>query len=128
MSVVIDASAVLDLWLSPSATDLAMRLQGETLHAPAHFRVEALNVLRRQRNAGILGTGTARTAVDGIMSAPVQLWPVELLADRIWELGTNLTSYDAAYVALAERLQAPLVTHDAKLGRVPGVDCAVEVF
>lgn len=128
MSVVIDASALLEVWLSPSSAKLAARLEGETLHAPAHVRIEATNVIRRQRNAGILTDDAARIAFDGIMNAPVRLWPFELLAARAWELGANATSYDAAYIALAERLRVPLVTHDGKLDRVPGVTCTVEVF
>lgn len=128
MSVIIDASAILQLWLSPAGEKLAARLEGETLHAPAHVRIEASNVIRRQRNAGLLTDDAARAAFEGILSAPVRLWPFELLASRAWELGANATSYDAAYLALAERLRLPLVTHDVKLDRVPGVTCAVEVF
>ncbi|MGO1591774.1 MAG: type II toxin-antitoxin system VapC family toxin [Ancrocorticia sp.] len=128
MSIVIDASALLEVWLSPSGTALAKRLEGETLHAPAHIRIEATNVIRRQRNAGILAASKADVAFDGIMGAPIQLWPFELLATRAWEIGTNATSYDATYIALAERLSIPLITHDSKLARVPGVTSAVEVF
>ena len=128
MSVVIDASAMLKLWLSPSDHELAVRLKGESLHAPAHLRIEASNVIRRQRNARILADEAADVAFAGIMSAPVQLWPFELLAARTWQLGANATSYDAAYIALAEHLQVPLVTHDAKLRSIPGTTCAVEVF
>lgn len=128
MSVVIDASAMLELWLSPSGEELAARLEGESLHAPAHVRIEAGNVIRRQRNAGILADDVAREVFDGVMSAPVRLWPFEFVAIRAWDLGANSTSYDAAYLALAERLSIPLVTHDGKLDRVPGADCAVEVF
>lgn len=46
----------------------------------------------------------------------------------MWELGSNLTAYDAAYVALAEALAAPLVTCDARLARAPGIRASVEVF
>lgn len=128
MTVVLDASAVLELWLSPSGAELAARLEGESLQAPPHIRIEAGNVIRRQRNSGILDDDAARVAFDGIMRAPLKLWPFELVADRVWELGANTTSYDAAYIALAEHLRVPLVTHDAKLDRVPGVTCPVEVF
>lgn len=128
MSVVIDASALLEVWLAPNAADLVARLAGETLHAPAQIRIEASNVIRRQRNAGILTGPAARIAFGGIMSAPVRLWPFELVAERAWELGANTTSYDAAYLALAEQLGVPLVTHDRKLCHVPGANCAVEVF
>ncbi|MBK7821973.1 MAG: type II toxin-antitoxin system VapC family toxin [Tessaracoccus sp.] len=128
MSAVIDASALLEVVLDPNAGALAGRLVGEDLHAPAHVRVEAMNVLRRQRNAGLLSPAQAETAVAAVMAAPLRLWPFESVADRAWGLGENATTYDAAYLALAERLAAPLITHDAKLPRVPGARCAVEVF
>ncbi|MEO7374697.1 MAG: type II toxin-antitoxin system VapC family toxin [Terrimesophilobacter sp.] len=51
-----------------------------------------------------------------------------MLADAVWRHGHNLSSYDAAYVALAERLGAPLITGDARLARAPGIGCTVEVF
>lgn len=128
MSVVIDASALLQLWLAPDATRLVTRLQGASIHAPAHVRIEATNVIRRQRHAGILKDPAATTAFDGIVRAPLRLWPFEVLAERVWELGANASSYDATYLALAERLALPLITHDGKLSRVPGVRCRVEVF
>lgn len=49
------------------------------------------------------------------------LWP------RAWELRTNLSAYDALYVALAEQLNAPLLTADARLARAPGLRCVVEL-
>lgn len=128
MSVVLDASALLELWLSPSADELAVRLKGETLHAPVHIRIEASNVLRRQRSTGILHEDDAQPAFEGIMTAPLRLWPFEVLAVRSWELGNNMTSYDAAYVALAEKLGVPLITHDRKLALTPGVNCNIEAF
>ena len=58
----------------------------------------------------------------------IGLWPFDVLADAVWRHGHNLSSYDAAYVALAERLGAPLITGDARLARAPGIGCTVEVF
>jgi len=55
-------------------------------------------------------------------------YPHAPLADRIWELRENLTAYDATYVALAEVLDAPLVTMDARLARAPGVRAEVELY
>ena len=55
-------------------------------------------------------------------------YPLGALRDRVWELGSNLTSYDAVYVALAEALEAPFVTCDARIARAPGIRAAVEVF
>lgn len=128
MSVVIDASALVQVVLDPDAETLARRLIGEDLHAPAHVRLESVNVLRRQRNAGLLSPAESDDAFAIVTAAPVRLWPFESVAARAWELGENATTYDAAYLALAERLDAPLITHDGKLARVPGATCAVEVF
>jgi predicted nucleic acid-binding protein len=50
------------------------------------------------------------------------------MLDRVWELRHNLTAYDAAYVALAETLQCPLVTGDARICRAPGLRCPVTVL
>jgi predicted nucleic acid-binding protein len=58
---------------------------------------------------------------------PVQRVEVPSLASRIWQLRDNLTSYDAAYVALAELLSAPLVTSDARLVNAGGPRCVIEL-
>ena len=52
-------------------------------------------------------------------------WPYELLAGRVWQLRSNLSSYDAGYVALAEYTQATLVTLDRRIARAPGVKCKI---
>ncbi|HEY1919497.1 MAG TPA: type II toxin-antitoxin system VapC family toxin [Streptosporangiaceae bacterium] len=51
-----------------------------------------------------------------------------MLAPRVWELCSNLTTYDAAYVAAAEQYRCPLVTTDARLARAPGIRCPVDVI
>ena len=85
-------------------------------------------MLRRRRNRGHLSDGEAALAFQGFWTLPIQLWPLQVLADRTWQLGHNLSSYDAAYVALAEHLHAPLLTADARLARASGPTCAIEVF
>jgi predicted nucleic acid-binding protein len=51
-----------------------------------------------------------------------------LLLQRIWRLRQNLSAYDAAYIALAEKLQAPLITRDRRIAVAPGHTAAIEVF
>ena len=62
------------------------------------------------------------------MALPIRRLPHAPLLPRIWALRDNLTAYDAAYVALAEAIGAPLLTADRKLARAPGIDCEVELL
>jgi predicted nucleic acid-binding protein len=129
-AVVVDASAIVTLLIDPDAAGerIASRLASAQLHAPDHLAVEVTNVLRRRRNADQLTNTEARLAFDAFRSIPVQLWPFEALAERAWGLGHNLSSYDAAYVALAEQIGAPLVTGDARLSRASGPTCSIELI
>ena len=104
------------------------RLRGEDLAAPELIDLEVVSVLRRQLSAGRLDARRARLALDDLLELPIQRVPHRPLLRRCWELRDNLTVYDAAYVALAEALGAPLVTADARLSKAPGVRCAVEVL
>jgi len=99
-----------------------------SLHAPEHLGVEVTNALRRLRNQRLLGESEAALALQGFASLAIQLWPFEPLAARTWELGHNVSSFDGAYVALAERLSAPLFTADRRLARASGPACSFEVF
>jgi predicted nucleic acid-binding protein len=128
--VVVDASAVVALLISPGdiGEQIARRLAQARLHAPDHLPVEVTNVIRRQHNAALLTTTEARLAIEGYWTLAIQLWPFETLRDRAWAHGANLSSYDAAYVALAERLGVPLITGDVRIERAPGVECEIEVF
>ncbi|WP_165068136.1 type II toxin-antitoxin system VapC family toxin [Marisediminicola senii] len=126
---VVDASAVVLLLTHPAAvgSSIASKLSGAELHAPDHLPIEVTNVLRRRRNSGSLSETEALLAVDGFWSLPIELWPFRVLAQRSWLLGHNMSTYDAAYVALAERLDATLITADQRLARAPGSTCAFDV-
>ncbi|MBU1587484.1 MAG: type II toxin-antitoxin system VapC family toxin [Actinobacteria bacterium] len=126
----VDASVLVTL-LSGSgqgAGAVAQRLLDQQLHAPDHVAVEVTNTLRRLRIAGVLGETEARLALDGLWSLPIQLWPQRVLTERTWQLAATVTAYDAGYVALAERLDAVLLTHDARLARASGPTCVIEVL
>jgi predicted nucleic acid-binding protein len=129
-TVVLDASAALLLLIDPGEAGerVAARIHGVSVVAPDLLPYEVSNVLRRHRNAGRLSDAEARLALDGLRALSIELWPCAVLADRMWSLGANLSSYDGAYVALAERLGAVLVTADARIGGAPGVTCPVEVI
>ena len=127
--LVVDASAIVTLLIDPgSAGDaVAARMRHATLLAPALMPFEVANVVRRRRNAGLLSTAEADLAHAELVELPVELWPWQATALRAWELGANLSSYDAAYVALAEQTDAPLLTRDARLASAPGIRARVEL-
>ena len=128
----LDASAAVAMFLNlgPAAGNIRLRvsLPDESLHVPHLFDVEVLHVLRRHSLTGALAGDRARLALDRFESARLSRYPHVAFLDRIWELKDNLSAYDAAYVALAETLNAPLVTTDARLARAPGIRAEVEVY
>jgi len=128
--LVVDAS-VLATALADDAADgdtARGRLRGQDMAAPELIDLEVVSVLRRQLSVGKLDTRRARLALDDLLELPVQRVPHRALLRRCWELRDNLSVYDAAYVALAETLDAALVTADARLAKAPGVTCSVEVL
>ncbi|WP_218154948.1 type II toxin-antitoxin system VapC family toxin [Agromyces sp. CF514] len=125
----LDASAVVSLLIDPSDAGeaIAAHLANARMLAPALLPYEVANLLRRRRNAGLLSDGEASLAHAHLLDLPIELWPWETLAARAWQLGPNLSSYDAAYVALAEQVGATLVTRDARLVAAPGIRCELVV-
>lgn len=129
--IVLDASAALELLLrGPAAQALEDRLfaAGEAIHAPHLIDLEIAQVLRRHQQGGLMSARDADAALDVWRAMPVRRHGHDLLLARIWSLRDNLGAYDAAYVALAEALDAPLLTTDAKLVRAHGHSARVEVF
>lgn len=130
--IVLDASAAVSVLLNVDrvARDLRYRIQqpDESLHVPHLFDVEVLHVLRRHSFSGALSERRERVALDRLSSTRMTRYPHTALLGRIWELKNNLTAYDAAYVALAESLGAPLVTLDGRLSQAPGLRAPVEVY
>lgn len=115
--IVLDASAALEIVLrTPAGLLIEARVfqPGETLHAPCLIDVEVAQVLRRLA-AGGADADACAAALDVWLSFPVHRYPHDTLLLRAWELRANLTAYDGVYIALAEWLDAPLVTHDQKM-------------
>ena len=125
MTVVVDASVVVALLVDggPGGTWAASVVSGEDLAAPQLLHVEVANVLRRAALAQDISDDVAALAHADLLDLHVATFSYEPLADRIWALRHNLTTYDAWYVAVAERLDAPLATLDVRLGHAPGIDC-----
>ena len=91
---------------------------------PEHFTVEVASALRGAWLGGMLDRPAFEEGVRRLAEAPLDIWPVRPLLPRMVELAGNATAYDAAYLALAERLSVSILTGDAKLTRVPGVRCS----
>lgn len=128
--IVVDASAVVlalgfDNELGRRAR--AAMLDG-ALYAPAHLDLEVLSSLRRLLMRGRMHASRVQVAVDALAPALIRRVPHEPLIDRIWSLRENLTPYDAAYVALAEKLNSPLLTADVRLANATGPRCEFVVL
>lgn len=104
------------------------RLGGQVIAAPDLIRLEVMSVIRRQVAAKRLTLRRADLALGDLAETPMRVAPHAPLMPRIWELRQNVTVYDAAYVALAEALDVPLVTGDARLSRAAGPRCRIEVL
>jgi predicted nucleic acid-binding protein len=125
--LVCDASAAVAALLDSGAagTWVAQRLAGAELFAPALMPFECSNIIRRHELSALISTDQAAQAHADLVDLPVDLWPYDVLAARTWALRFNLTSYDAAYVALAEVLGVRLVTLDQRIRRAPDILCAI---
>jgi predicted nucleic acid-binding protein len=128
--IVVDASALVETLLgTPEGRSIEARLfaPGELLQAPHLIDVEAAQVIRRYAAAGKLSDTRGRELIDDLADFPVLRFPHADLLPRIWELRNNLTTYDAAYVALAEVFEAPLLTRDRRIAAAPGHHAKVEL-
>jgi predicted nucleic acid-binding protein len=129
--IVVDASALLEVLLNrPSGERIAHRLLDprEALHAPHLIDLEVTQALRRCQAAGEMSPQRARQALLTLVQMPLERHPHWPFLDRIWELRRNITAYDAAYVVLAEVLDAPLLTCDRALASAPGHRAVVELI
>lgn len=129
--IVVDASVVVEILLQTRrGTALSGRLlveEEQDLHAPHLIGVETVQALRRLQLEGQLEAARSEQAVADLFALGIERHPHELLLPRAWELRDNLTIYDGIYVALAELLEVPLLTCDARLARAPGIRTEVEV-
>jgi len=129
--IVVDASAVIEVLLNtPAGIQIAERLFNldETLHTPHLLDVEVAQVLRRYTRTGELEAARGLQALEDLVDFPLTRYPHDLFLLRIWELRHNVTAYDAAYIALAEALGAPLLTRDAALASGPGNRARIELI
>jgi predicted nucleic acid-binding protein len=128
--IVVDASALLEVLLRTKAAEEAETwlFGGSTLHAPHLLDLEITQVLRRYVQRGELRSGRAAEALEDLAAFRIERYPHHLFIQRIWSLRENATAYDACYLALAEAIDAPLLTSDRRLATVPGHAAVVTVL
>ncbi len=129
--IVLDASAAIDWLLQTTAgqrIDHRIFSRNESLHAPHLIDLEVAQVLRRLVREGVISAHRAGQAIDDLQNLRVTRYPHFVLLPRIWLLRQNLSGYDAAYVVLAEKLGATLITRDRRLAAASGHAALVEVF
>lgn len=122
--IVVDSGAIAEVLLAQGRADaiLAVLLSNTELHVPAHFHVEVLSALRRYSLRGMLNDLDTAEALAVLADLRTLAYPIRELMPAIWQLRFNLTTYDAAYLALARWLDADLLTLDAGLAEAAARD------
>ena len=126
--IVIESSAMVDALVDdPANTDLLAILADNELHAPALIDYEVASALRGHALGGKLADERLDDAIDDFRALSIERYPLSAMIREVLDLKNNFTAYDAAYVVLAQALDAPLVTADVKLigARKLGVDVRV---
>ena len=129
--IVLDASAAVDWLLQTSPgqrIDRRIYAHSETLHAPHLLDLEVTQVLRRLTQQGVVSGTRADEAVRDLVDLRLTRYPHLVLLPRIWQLRHNFSAYDAAYIVLAEKLGAPLITRDGRLASASGHGATIELF
>ncbi|MGH2903927.1 MAG: type II toxin-antitoxin system VapC family toxin [Solirubrobacteraceae bacterium] len=129
--IVVDASVLAPAFAydNPVAKRARVRLEDqETLFAPEIIDLEVAAAWRGALRARRLNDDRAQQALADLAALRLFRAPHQPLTARVWELRHNFTTYDAAYVALAETLEATLLTSDGRLARAPGLRCAIELI
>jgi predicted nucleic acid-binding protein len=129
--IVLDASAAID-WLLQTAAGqrIEMRIyaRGESLHAPHLLDLEVVQVLRRLVREAAVSAQRADQALRDLLDLRVSRYPHFVFLPEVWQLRHNLSAYDAVYVALAQKIDATLITRDARLASASVRGVRVELF
>lgn len=132
MTAVVDCSIVIRVLANRDSDDVLRQRLARTLHAPALIDAEVSSVVRgltitTKPNVRI-ATERAQQMLDDYAGLRIVRYPMQPLQQRVFALRHNLTAYDAMYVALAEALDVPLLTDDAKLAGASGHHAAIESY
>ena len=127
MTTVVDASVLVAALVDSGAEGMWAEsvIDEGSLAAPELVLVEASNTLRRLEQSRQISGVEATLAHDGLLRLDLDLFPFAPFAERVWALRSNLTCYDAWYVAMAEFLRCPLATLDRRLSRATGPACGI---
>ena len=129
--IVVDASAVLELVLRTEKgkkVEARLLVSAESLHAPHLIDVEVTQALRRLVQLKEITAERGKQALNDHAALNIKRAAHEEMLGRLWQLRDSVTAYDATYVALAEVLDAPLITCDSKLARSHGHRAIVELI
>lgn len=126
-ALVVEASVLVDALANPAGPGDAARgaLAEHLLFGPEHVRIETFHAVRGLVLGGVLSAELAQRTVRRLGEIPLDTVPTAVLLDRMWVLRSNLTGYDAAYVAAAEHLGVDLLTRDRAFHEAPGIRCTV---
>ena len=129
--IVVDASVLIAALASRGSHGITARrrlFEDANLHAPHLIDIEIISAVRQLQVGERIKARRATDALADLSDLALIRHPHWPFTERIWELRSNLTPYDAVYVALAEALGCPFVTGDRRIARAPGIGCAVEVL
>lgn len=127
--LVVDASCLYEVLAdTPAAEAVRRRLAADTDHAAPHVvDAEVLGVIRRHHLVGLLDGTAAAQAVDDLRDWPGERYSHRPLVERAWQLRATVRTWDALYVALAEALDATLLTTDRRLAAARGPACPIDI-
>lgn len=129
--MILDTSAAIELLLRTDKGDQVLELvsaEDAEIHAPHLLVTEVVQVMRRQVRSNVLDVGRAAESLSILSELGIQFHGRLPLMARTWQLRENVSAYDATFIALAETLNQPLVTADARLGNAPGFGATILVI
>ena len=129
--IVLDASAFVEFLLatqSGARVNDRLAVEGESLHVPHVFDLEIASALRTIVRAGVLSPRRAEEALVDLGRVVLTRYPHAPLLTRIWTLHERASAYDAAYIGLAEALDAPLLPRDRRMAGIAGHRARIELI